>query len=67
MQLMLTDSDIELVKEYNAHHSSVGLFFDPLYIDVLKEYVSLLDGNVYNTQQISSQLPATEIDFSRGL
>lgn len=53
--IMLTDSDIELVKEYNAHHSSVGLFFDPLYIDVLKEYVSLLDGNIYNTQQISNE------------
>ena len=52
--ITLTDSDIALVKRYNdGYHVPHALFFDPLYIEVVGEFVSLLNGSAYSTYLIS--------------
>lgn len=52
--ITLTDSDIALVKRYNdGYHVPHALFFDPLYIEVVEEFVSLLNGSAYSTYHIS--------------
>lgn len=53
--VVLTDSDIELVKKHNDYTPWLDFKFNPLYIEVIQQFVSLLDGSEYNTKQIMDE------------
>lgn len=56
--MILTDSDIELAKRHNDCASYLSDFpkkINPLYMDVVQQFVSLLDGSEYNAKQITDE------------